>query len=599
MSSRILRLQLLSNQVFHCGVLFGLASCIASNVANGELPTAQVRDADGSVAQDSTETAEPVEINAATEDDKLEVLSDAEQAAALRKRGRANVLGMDLDEGPNHRATVVEVTAASPAFDAGIREGDVIVSFDGFAAKTYREWIDGIRRMVADAPDGATVAVEVVRNGKRVAANIRTLESTVNDPLLPNLLNPMQTQGGTSGAAVPSPGSANQPVGALPGGNIFINNAPFNDAFGAELSPAIERAMAEIVRLDEQQQSPASGGVSGVSAAGAQPGAVQQPGSRGEQTAGVAGGAPSGSESRIGVAGFRDTEDGMLVMVDVGGLEPGNYRVSVEDPSFMLGRGNDATGQRTATGTPETAIPENNAPEPNESNAPPSDTATPPTGQVNPSSTPATGQVNPPATPPSGRVLPQQTPAAGRALPSGTATVGLPADDERVAGSNAANRPADPIGQGRRLGTLSHIGVLTVDQSGTGRLQQVVETVHVRDVLGQAIMIHPPSQPPERTLPTNPTDGGAAGVESASSNIAGSQLSTRAARPQTHNAQPSAPVAAGMIRLLPDRRPASNPLAAPAGSPRTQPQLGESQLPIQDEVDVSQLPPSGQEQQPR
>jgi hypothetical protein len=51
-----------------------------------------------------------------------------------------------------------------------------------------------------------------------------------------------------------------------------------------------------------------------------------------------------------------------------------------------------------------------------------------------------------------------------------------------------------------------------------------------------------------------------------------------------------------MIRLLPDRRPASSDLAAPADALQGQPTLGESQLSTQEELDVRQLPPSAQEQ---
>jgi hypothetical protein len=50
----------------------------------------------------------------------------------------------------------------------------------------------------------------------------------------------------------------------------------------------------------------------------------------------------------------------------------------------------------------------------------------------------------------------------------------------------------------------TQIGTLTVDQSGTGRLQQVVEGVSVQDVVGQAIAIYSTNATqPNTTLPPN------------------------------------------------------------------------------------------------
>ena len=112
-----------------------------------------------------------------------ETLTPAERAAALERRagervggrpsGRANVLGMSLQEGGRGRVQVVDVAAASPAFDAGVRKGDVIVSFAGFHGENYRDWIEGMGKLVTDTPDGETIDVELLRGGKRVAARIR------------------------------------------------------------------------------------------------------------------------------------------------------------------------------------------------------------------------------------------------------------------------------------------------------------------------------------------------------------------------------------------------------------------------------------------
>ena len=65
-------------------------------------------------------------------------------------------------------AVVSGVTEASPAARAGLRPGDIIVSYDG------KPIADGrlLTRYVADTPIGKSVRVEYLRDGKRVAANV-------------------------------------------------------------------------------------------------------------------------------------------------------------------------------------------------------------------------------------------------------------------------------------------------------------------------------------------------------------------------------------------------------------------------------------------
>jgi len=47
------------------------------------------------------------------------------------------------------------------------------------------------------------------------------------------------------------------------------------------------------------------------------------------------------------------------------------------------------------------------------------------------------------------------------------------------------------------------IGTITVDQSGTGRMQHVVEGMQVRNVVGQALVIYTSGTTPAVTLPPN------------------------------------------------------------------------------------------------
>jgi hypothetical protein len=104
---------------------------------------------------------------------------------------------------------------------------------------------------------------------------------------------------------------------------------------------------------------------------------------------------------------------------------------------------------------------------------------------------------------------------------------------------------------------LHQIGTLTVDQSGTGRMQQVVEGIQVQAVVGQAIVLYSQNAPnanQQTTLPSNldpSTD-----PSSPNSENGASKASLPAASGNNQVApNPGAPVAGGIIRLMTDRRP--------------------------------------------
>lgn len=69
-------------------------------------------------------------------------------------------------------ALVSEVTPGGPAEEAGIKEGDVIVSFDG---KKIREMKD-LPIIVASTPVGKIVTVEVIREGKKKRFEVKIAE---------------------------------------------------------------------------------------------------------------------------------------------------------------------------------------------------------------------------------------------------------------------------------------------------------------------------------------------------------------------------------------------------------------------------------------
>ena len=578
----------------------------------------QTEDAGESVDDDPADTGEPVVVPETADDEETSTLTPAERAQALERRageqvgddprGRAVVVGMHLQESDNGRAKVIEVGAASPAFDAGIREGDEIVSFEGFAGKTYREWIDGIRKLATDTPDGELMTVDVLRGGKRVSIEILAPEARAHEPRVPGLLGQQIFEEGAAGTT-PIPGGPNQPLapGAVTDNDVFISSGPL---FGNELDDAFigatERAMAEIRRLNEPPQTapqrarppgdvpPGTPSNQPVEATDPQPGAPTTPGGNVADAA------------RIGLAGFRDNQNGMLVMLDVGGLAPGNYRVSIDDPSLVMGgpqAGAPSVGippQSQQPGTSPQRVRPDGRSAPGSTGAAvtrgtaPSGTAgaaqqTLPADQADPTAgTPPTGKVQPRAGTPSGLPTAQEAAQARQRQPR------QPNAGQQIQGRQlqGGGRPHDSGAAAASASTLAEVGILTVDQSGTGRLQQVVEAIQVRDVVGQAILIYPPAVPPETTLPPSTGVSGVAGTPNAASAQnrtnpqgaaaarqvpgAGESPSSPAPRIGQATGQTNRPIAGGVIRLISDRRPQdAAPTAAadgaqPADSPQDQ-----------------------------
>jgi hypothetical protein len=522
------------------------------------------------------------------EDDKA--TSPAANAEALKRRagervgldprGRSLVLGMHLQESPEGRVKVVEVAAASPAFDAGIKEGDELVSFAGFRADTYRKWIDGMRRLATDAENNSRLPVVVVRDGKQVTAQIRIPESGVEPVKLPVGPSPTQVPPGPGGVAI---GVQGVPV-QVRGTSVAIDNlGPFGDFFGRETSPASEKAMAEIFRV---------GGAPFTGQAGTN---ASRPGA-----------APNDRGARIGIAGFRNDPNGMLVMVDVGGLAPGNYLVGISDPGFVRAGTEPGVAPRVEAppGTPAPPLPrqplraphgtQQQDPLPNPSGNIPADPAggntrpqsnrlpaaspqipktvlaqvtdnTQPTSGASGTTIPPTGQVSPSTVPPTGQVNPSNT------TPTGESTVNnaLLEQARQARQANEARRRAGATGGQMH----NQIGTLTVDQSGVGRMQTVVEALRVQDVVGQAIVLYSQAADQQKTLPPNldPTvdPAGGSGVIDPAQAATGQSATGQSAIGRTPPPAPAAPnsatvglglnspnpVAAGIIRLLSDRRP--------------------------------------------
>ena len=80
--------------------------------------------------------------------------------------GRGAQLGVsvsDVDVKGTAGVRIDDVDPDSPADAAGLREGDVVVEFDGERVRSARQF----RRLVQETPDGRTVKIAVMRDGQK------------------------------------------------------------------------------------------------------------------------------------------------------------------------------------------------------------------------------------------------------------------------------------------------------------------------------------------------------------------------------------------------------------------------------------------------
>jgi len=472
---------------------------------------------------------------------------DAEKKLQLRAgervggsaRGAAQVLGMSLQEGTHNRVKVVEVAMNSPAFDAGVMKGDEILAFQGFRGDSYRKWIDGIRRLTADTGAGLKIPVIVDRDGNQVSVRIEVPAKPVRSApgtLAPG--NPLIPPG--VGPALPA--TESQPpaqVAVVNGGNnVAVENAPAGVAVGAAEASPNERATAQIVRIGG---SPS-----------ANPGATPNS-TEGATAAPVKGGA------HIGMAGFHDEPSGMIVVVDVGALPQGSYTVAIADPSVVGG----AAVTTPAATNPNVQSP-TQPPAPGNRDIPNNNPLPGPKGASQPQgSLPPTSSGLIPRS-----VLAQVIPTTNTAAPQGT-TGKVIDPPSQTGGVHPASAPPSAKPQNNAGGgaILNQIGTLTVDQSGTGRLRQKVESVQVRNVVGQAIVLYSQNGSAPNTTSNDVNRGGVLTQQQAAG---GAQV----------------PVAGGIIHLVTDRRP-----QAPTGPQAVQtPAAANGAV----EQPASAAPPAGQ-----
>jgi hypothetical protein len=497
-----------------------------------------------------TSTTAPADKGTAVSDDA----SDKAAAAALKQRagekngtaprGKALLLGMSLQESPTGHVKVVEVAAASPAYDAGVHEGDEILSYQGFSADSYRKWIDGMHRLTDESPADSRIAMVVQREGKRMSLAIRVPERAVRTPES-KVLPQFGTAQSQVAEAVPTPVSPT--AGGLAVGNDVLigDTAPFGEFFGNQTDTTNDRAMAQIVRLNPAPQTTAP------MPAPTPPGAVTPNPNKAAVNPNVGTNtAPVQGKARIGLAGFHDDPTGMVVMIDIGALPAGTYIVGISDPSVTPGLTRLVPPFDSKVATPPALPVAPQATAGGQTNTISNGATIPASGLAQPTTTPATAG-----------------PVATATTPAGQSTVNN-AQQNQPAPTNTAVNPTNTVAstaKGVNGALLDNIGTLTIDQSGTGRMQQKVEGVKVRNVVGRAIVIYSQSKP-QQTLPADLNgSAGAASREGIRDTVPapGSQATTTAGQRNTtaSTVAPNPPwgtrlpVAAGIIRLISDRRP--------------------------------------------
>lgn len=96
---------------------------------------------------------------------------------AIRLDGRGSQIGVMVSdpEGPTADGVRVDgVDEDSPAAKAGVREGDVVVEFDGERVRSARQ----LTRLVQETPEGRTVKMTVTRGSDRLTLDITPEPST-------------------------------------------------------------------------------------------------------------------------------------------------------------------------------------------------------------------------------------------------------------------------------------------------------------------------------------------------------------------------------------------------------------------------------------
>lgn len=182
-----------------------------------------------------------------------------------------------LEMGTARGALVAGVTERGPAEDAGIKSGDVILTFNGHPVEEMRD----LPRMVAETPIDQKATVKVLRNGKQIELKVKVgelpedvkerKESGVEDkssmqllgltlaPLKESLRQTYKLDSRSKGVLVTDvkEGSAGKKAGLQPG-DLIIEVAPDTvvspEQFKARIEKAREAKRKTVLLLTERKK---------------------------------------------------------------------------------------------------------------------------------------------------------------------------------------------------------------------------------------------------------------------------------------------------------------------------------------------------------
>ena len=164
MRANSLRTMLLDTLYF--AAVMAVFGIVTTTFAAGAEPVAE-RLSD--VAKDRRLTDDHIDSQLNT-DDNMPSGDPTESAAEKRE---TNILGMKLFEVRPGTTRVEDVTAASPAWDAGIRRGDQLLSIEGMKIRKLAPWVEDIARLLDDKEDGRSVAAQVQRKDNQLDLRIK------------------------------------------------------------------------------------------------------------------------------------------------------------------------------------------------------------------------------------------------------------------------------------------------------------------------------------------------------------------------------------------------------------------------------------------
>ena len=108
----------------------------------------------------------------------------------------------DEDEKSDNRgALVMEVDPLSPAWNAGIRSGDLILQLGGVKADSYEAFLDAARELVKERTEGEKIPVTVLREGKEM--NLQIVEREAKKTELPDEPEQPRRDGAAAGGDSP------------------------------------------------------------------------------------------------------------------------------------------------------------------------------------------------------------------------------------------------------------------------------------------------------------------------------------------------------------------------------------------------------------